>query len=334
MQVLQISDRQTQETNNILESFRILIDTMKLRSINTATNYESRIRNFFLDTRKKELESLTYADLKFNKSDIKRYQIEMFNKNLKSSTISTRLSAIKKFYIALEDDGIPVDSKIFEIEIIDKKDTDKYDSLSVEEVSDIVSYVSKSPRNADQKALLIELAFATSFRLKSLLTLTKDNFYIANDLYLVKVRGKGNKLDVKQIDKSLYERSLSISEENKLFTLGERSIVRMMNDIRDHFDFGTRNIVFHSLKKAGIEYRGELTNYNVKAMQRQGNHTNASTTLNNYVKDYDLEELIPIDIHTTVDTSIINQVSHDELLSAISKLDTKTQRLIAQKIMS
>lgn len=331
MQVLQINDRLKQENANILDSFHLMIDTMKLRSVNTAINYESWIRTFFMDTRSKKLEDLSYTDLKFNKADIKRYQIEMFNKKLKSSTISTRLSAMKKLYIALEDDGIPVNANIFDIEIINKKDTQKYDSLSVEEVIDIVDYVS-TKRNGDQKSLLIELAFSTSFRLKSLLTLTKKSFYIQNNLYLVKVIGKGNKPDIKQIDHDLYYKALSISDEEKIFTLGERSIVRMMEEIRNHFDFGNRNIVFHSLKKAGIEYRGELTGFNVKAMQRQGNHSNASTTLNNYVKDYDIEELIPIDIHSTIDTSIIEDVSHNQLLQVIKELDMKTQRLIAQKL--
>lgn len=329
MELVRLENTLTRQNNAIMSSFTVMIETMRLRSEASAVNYDSRIRTFFREVKGKELEELSFSDLKITKPTIKQYQVDLFNKGLKSITVSVRLSAMKKFYKALEEDGIDVSPSIFDIELINNNDGRHHDTLSIEEVQMIAEYVA-TKRLGDQKTLLVELAFATGFRLDSLLNMTKDNFFKQDSMYLVKVKGKRNKYDTKQLEESLYNKALSLSPDHSIFSLNQRTVGRMMADIRDHFDFGKRHIVFHSFKSASINYRGEVTDYDIKAMQRQGNHTNVSTTLNNYAKDYDLEDLTPIDIHTVVDTDVINQASHEELLKAIDSLDEKTKRRIAR----
>lgn len=114
--------------------------------------------------------------------------------------------------------------------------------------------------------------------------------------------------------------------------MSKKTVNRMMESIRQEFDFGERNIVFHSFKKAGINHVGFLTQNSIKAMQRQGNHSNASTTFNNYVDDMRLEDSILVDINQEFDIDKIYNVSHDDLLKAISKLDTHTKRLISMHL--
>lgn len=329
MELLQFSDKLTEQNLAIMRSLDTLIETLALRSKDTAINYESRIRNFFRDTRNKEMEQLTFYDLEFTLPEIKRYQITLFNKGYKSVTVSSRIAAIKKFYKALSEDNIKVDASVFDIELINKRDTDRYDSLSVEEVISIRDYLKTAKHNGDQKSLLVELAMATGFRLQSLLTIRKENFFTQNNLYLVKITGKGNKGDIKQLTSDLYNRCLVMAKDGKLFTLGTSSVDRMMNDIRNHFDFGSRHIAFHSFKSSSIRYVSEQTGGDVKAMQRQGNHAKVSTTLDNYVDEYKLENLIPIDLDNVLDTKIIKEVSHGQLLNAIDKLDSQTKRRIA-----
>ena len=311
--------------SKIWDSINRFLEFKRLSSENTYKNYASHINEFFKEMRGKNYTQLSINDLHFERKDLKQYQLNLYNKGYKSTTISIRIGIIKKMYQSLAEDGFDLDLSIFNFDRITIHDSTKYGSLSPEEIREIIKFVSKMRSKSQEKVLLIELAFSTGFRLKSLLNLKKSNFKMYQGLFIVDTIGKGNKKDVKQLPERLWTQAHNLVSGDKVFTITEKTVSRMMNSIRNEFDFGDRHIVFHSFKKASINYVGYKTNNNIKAMQRQGNHSNASTTLNNYIDDMKLENTVLIDLNDDLDLSIIKSSTHQELIDAVLQLDEKTK---------
>lgn len=329
MNVLSLNNILVQQNDAISESIERFLEFKKASNENTYINYKSHISEFFRMTKNKELKELVNADLEMSKKDIKQYQLNLYKVGYKSSTISIRISVIKKLYQSLIEDGFSLDCEIFNVDRVKSHDQERYGSLSLDEVREIIRFIRKSKYLGAEKALLIEMAFDTAIRLDSLLNARKSNLKVQNGLHIIDVIDKGHKRDTKRLTKEVWQRAMTLNDGDRIFLMSKKTVDRMMELIRENFDFGDRIIVFHSFKKACINHTALLTDNNIKAMQRQGNHSNASTTLNNYVDDMRLEDTILIDVNQEFDIDKIYEASHEDLLKAISKLDTQTRRLIS-----
>lgn len=313
---------------NVFGCIETFLKRVSQNSENTRVSYERAIREFFKTMRNKSIEDLVEKDLIFTKPQIERYQTNLRDK-VKSTTVNNKISAIKKCYTKLEDYGFDVKASWFNVERYNEFDKESYDALTHQEVVDIINYISTT-RKGIEKSLLIRMAYATAFRKQSLLDLKWSDLENIDGQWFIKTLGKGNKWDYKKISDELYKDLIEMKDNMKkdrenIFEITVKTLNRMMNQVRDNFDFGSRNIVFHSFKKSSIKEVALLTNYDLKAMQRQGNHSNISTTLNDYMSEKSMDELVVVDTNSKIDLSVFDSMSKEDLLNMIKSSDRTTQ---------
>ena len=318
---------------NVWACIKTFLDRTEQNSKNTRDTYERAIRDFFRTMRNKELESLVEEDLIFTKPQVETYQVGLKNQ-FKSTTVNNKISALKKCYRKLEDYGFDVKESWFALERYDEHDKDSYDPMTHEEVIQAINLVSDT-RKGFEKGLLIRMAYATAFRRESLLELKWSDIINRDGVWFVKTLGKGNKWDYKKISNDLYDELMKQKEligGDKIFQLTKKTVNKMMNFIRENMDFGDRTITFHSLKKSSINEVALITNYDLKAMQRQGNHANVTTTLNDYMAQKSLDDLVIVDINYHVPVEKFDELSKEELVELIKSADRSIQIKLLQKL--
>jgi integrase len=312
-------------SDSIYGTIITFLERKEQNSENTAKTYLRHITDFFRTMRNKELNQLTEEDLIFTKQEIIAYQVTL-RKQYKSSTVNGTLSALRSLYSRLED-GFNVKSKWFDVEKYKGYDEESHGVLEHDEILQMVELV-KPTRKGKTKQLLIKVAYATAFRLDSLLNLKWTDIKLhENGYWTIKCLGKGKKFDTKKISDDLYEELIehkNQATDEYIFKLDKKSINRMMNFIRENIDFGDRHIVFHSIKKASINTVGIQTNWNPTMMQKQGNHNDIKTTFK-YVKKADLDDMPIVDTNISIDITGLETITHDELIQIIKMADMETK---------
>jgi len=320
------------EDKNVYGTIRTYLIRKGQNSQNTASTYERHIRDFFRTMRGKELEQLIEEDLIFTKKQIETYQVALKERH-KGTTVNNVISSIRECYKRLVDDGFNVDVSWFNVERYDEHDKESYDSMTHEEVLTAMELVSKT-RKGKEKALFIRVAYATAWRLQSILNLEFNDIINIDDIWYIKTIGKGNKTSYKKLSDDLYQELMQFKEEvkrDKIFQLTTKTIQKMMDYIRDNIDFGHRRIVFHSFKKASINEVSILSGGDIKLMQAHGDHANATTTLNDYVSKKNLEELLTVDVDTKIPLERLEDMSKEQLIDLIKKADRTTQIRLLKK---
>lgn len=300
-------------------------------SENTEKSYRKVIARFFKYKCGKDFKFLNPDDLETNRSYVVKYQTSL-REQYKTSTVNHEMTILKRLYREFEENDLPVKSSWFDVERYKEYDTESYDTLSHDEVFEIIEYFENKGKKNLQKALLVRIAYSTAFRRSTLLSLTPSNIIEREGIKYFKAYGKGNKLSYKIIDNTLSDiidehiKKNNIQDDEYIIQLTDRTVTRMMNEIRKQFDFGDRHIVFHSFKKASIDEVGRITGGDVKAMQIHGDHSSASTTLDSYVMRDTFEGLTPVSLESCSNVrEDLEAFSKEELLNAIEKLDRSSQ---------
>lgn len=321
---------------HVYETIYTFLTRKGQNSINTKKTYERHIRRFFKDMRSKDLEQLSENDLIFTPQQIELYQVNL-KERYKGTTVNNIMTAIKECYARLERNGFNVKESWFNVERYDEHDKEKYDTLSHEEVSGIIDLVSKT-RKGEEKALLVRMAYATAFRKATLLDIKWNQIINIEGQWYAKVIGKGNKLSHKKLSDDLYNTLIDFknrnnkSDNDKVFELTNKTVNRMMNYIRENIDFGDRNIVFHSFKKASLNEVNQLTGGDLKAIQAQGDHANITTAMDDYIEKKKMDDLIVVDVNSELPLDSFDELSRDELLSLVKGMDRGTVIKLLRKI--
>jgi site-specific recombinase XerD len=318
-----------------MEIIKTFLSRKEQNSENTRDTYERHIRDFFRTMRKKELGDLTVDDLIFEKVQIEAYQVELKEYGYKGATVNNAITAIKKLYEKFEDAKYPVQSSWFNVERYDEHDSKSYDTLTHEEVLAIIDLVSKT-RKGVEKSLLVRLAYATAFRRETLLTSKWNQIYNENGQWYMNVLGKGNKWSHKKLSDDLYNALMDFKgnkdDDSKIFQLTNKTIRLMMKYIRENIDFGDRHIVFHSFKKASLNEVNLITGGDIKAIQAQGDHNDATTPLNYYIKNKEKEELVTIDVNTHIPVEAFDELSQAQFVELVKSMDRETQIKLLRKL--
>lgn len=323
----------TNEEHSVWEAIQVFLNRRAQNSQNTADTYERAIRAFFMETRNKRLEDLVPTDLVFSQARIEAYQVSLKDK-YKSNTVNTYMYALKSLYEKLQAYKFPVQGSWFDLDKYDDSDSKPSDPMEHSEVVEAIRILLKT-REGKQKALLIRLAYATAFRKESLLEMKKTDIFNRNGIWFVKVLGKGNKWDSKKISTDLHRELMercAVAKSDKIFTLTDKTVNRMMNEIRSQIDFGERKITFHSLKKSSVEEVRLITDNDVKAMQEHAGHSDPSVTLKSYTSSRKLDDLVMVDINQHIPLDAFQALSHEELLALVMGMDRNTQIKMLQKM--
>lgn len=323
--------------NYIKSYFDSFLDS---KSVNTKKNYEVDLKLFFDFTFQKDVTHVTVEDIVATTSvDAIRYynflSTEANNgKPYKNSSINRKINSVRSFYKFLVVDFREINANIFnnvnsKDESVDQKG---YGNLTWEEVEEMVRLSLElsetvSSFEGSQTAMLIRLASITSMRLDALLRLTwEENFTVetsqGKDIHVISIVDKA-KLHKKPISDDVYEELRSnLSDSGKLFpNLYSHKVGNNIKVLRTHMNIPeSRNIRFHSLKKAGVNEVLKRTN-NIHLASLQGNHASLNTTQRHYIAvNEDLSTLPSYSLDKEVDLKKAENYTKEQLLKALNKM--------------
>ncbi|MEC0031184.1 tyrosine-type recombinase/integrase [Bacillus cereus] len=335
-EVYVINNELTEQRNKIHKSIQTFLASKGQKSVNTMEGYGRSVRQFFLNTRSKEINELTLMDLSFTLDEVQAYQIEL-TKQYKTTTVDNKINAVRSLYKYLSGNNYDVNPNWFNVESLVNYDAKSYEVLEWDVVEDIMEAVKKH-KHGDEKALFIEVGAKTSFRVETLLTLKWSDIKLdRHGVRFIEVLGKGKEWDKKPIQEELYERLLTLKEddtEDVFPHLNNRKIIsRMMIKVCEELGLDAEKVKFHSMKKAGMHEVGLITGGNIKAIQQQGNHKSELTSLKFYTKENEnLAEMPCLLIGAELDTTPLEALSKEELLQLIANSGREVQMKLLQNI--
>ncbi|WP_339198496.1 tyrosine-type recombinase/integrase [Paenibacillus sp. FSL P4-0176] len=311
-------------TQSVYADIRSFIDSFT--SKHTQQTYERSIRIFFMWYTGKTLEELTPDDLAIKNAKFTNYQSYLRNHdvNYSNTTINNMTAAIQSLYTFLEINEYNVKSLNLKLKSL-KENPEHAGSLRADEAEQMAQLVLKQ-RKGQEKSALIRLAYTTSFRKSSLLSLKWDDFSFKGNYYEVKVIVKGGDVHENSIPVELYKELLKIKEQpyyqqytdNRLFHLGNKAIQAMMDTLRAELNISeTRNIVFHSFRNVAVKF-GTL-----EEAQEQLGHSNIHTTKVSYDNETkDLSNRPSMRMHNKISDDVFKSLSKEELISLILNEDS------------
>ena len=256
-------------------------------SNNTKTNYETGIRDFFREIKHKEMEYLTWDDVKITKKDVQIFRTKMKDKGLTNNTINNKVAGLRSFYYELSSNDLEeFEKRNINVEFFKglKKlpnDSKKYDFFTVDEVLLLSNLALQEQRDGKIKRLFILFAADTSIRKESILNLKWSEFIVSNEEETV---------DIVTIDKGDKEYQATISLENYTVLLENKKegidrvfhqltvdkVNKMMPRLVARLNIkDNRKLVFHSLRKTGVQYKYDITK-DIKVAQEAANHSDSS----------------------------------------------------------
>jgi integrase len=284
----------------------------------TRVSYEMSIRQFFKETRDKDIEHLTVEDLKFKKNEVQDYRNHLKAKfEYSNSTINQKITAIKCLFEELKSVEYDVNPSIFKLRRL-KEQVQSYGHLSQTEAERFAEAVFHTETHKKEiKHLLILFAIRSSFRIDEILNLEWDDFEYFNGVYKVKTTGKGTKENCTSISAKLYDRIAKLKDTNKpdnpkIFQVSKDSINDMMNRLRDFLNIDPkRRITFHSFRKVAIDWTFETEG--VEAAIKHSNHSNYDTLVNHYIdKKRDFTQTPGVKMDEEINWSFMDQMNLDE----------------------
>jgi len=315
----------TPMTKTINDDYDNFLNDKKANSFNTYKSYKGDLEKFFgviFDIEPKhvtieQIESLTG-------SDIIKYR-NMLREDCASSTVNRKMNSVRAFFKFLEVDNPSVRSAIFNnAKKIKQNDSNGWGILTYEEVMQMIN-LSKGMKNGEEVSLFIELGFKTSIRLNGLLEMTWNDIYLRHqhgkDIRVIEIIEKGSK-HTKAISDEVYSRleKLKCDDNNsRVFrNLHAHKVGKIIKELSEQMGIDPRrNIRFHSLKKAGVNYVYDVTG-DIMLAKKQGNHKSASTTIDSYMKyKEDLTSMPSYTMGEDIDLSPLKELSKEELLAVI-----------------
>jgi len=298
-------------------------------SHNTKIAYQRYIAEFYMWHCNKHISELDEVDVKVTLKDLELYQ-EFLTDRYGNASVNQKMACLKSLYDSLRGYGCDVEPEAFvNLERLNEHSSKSCGLLTWDEVEALIA-LAINTRKGLEKALLIELAAKTGFRLNALLELRWNNFVRINGVYEVRTVDK-DKMHVKSIHGEFYDRLSVLKKEgctdsSKVFGLNTKTCARMMRELCEQLGISKdRNITFHSLKKCSMEEVKMMTGDLLRAAH-QGNHS-PYTTLKYYLKNQnsDPSKFDCLLIGNKIDLSVLDGLSREELLKLIKSADRATQ---------
>lgn len=338
----------TNMRRNVYSFITNFLNKKEINSTNTSSDYENDIRQFFWMVKHRHIEMLTEQDLILTNEDVENYQVMLAtNKNdeinkgkpYAPKSIARKISSVKALYHKLEASNYPVKEAWFNVDKI-KGESESYGVLTWEEVQEMMK-IAENEVKGDIKSALLETAVVTCFRQTSLLNLTWNNIEKIDGVWVLCAEddaiGKGKKSSKKPINDDLYAKLMNIKEkygEKRIFPLQKKTVTLMMQRYRKALGLDD-DIVFHSLKKCGINEAYELTGGDIMAVAEQGDHDSFGTTMKYYMKKKKkFSDMVGLKIGQKIDLTKLDNLSKDELVKVIELCSRSTQLEIINKIKS
>lgn len=303
------------------------------KSTDTLLAYKKDIEDFFLFLRNKEMCFLQEKDLTITLDDFEDYITHLEGRELKNVTINRKVQAVKSLLSFLKLKYPFIDTSYFKHVENLPDDTESYDALSLEEVLKMADLAKQEREKKLVKHYFILFALDTCIRKTALLKLKWTDFQVKSDVVVVKGIDKGNKKFRKEISLEFYEELLIIKENSEtVFNISSDAVDSMMQRLKKKMNLQNRKIVFHSIRKAGGTFAFRMTGDILEAKKALG-HEDINTTFR-YLQERDYGATGAVSMSQNLNLSIINTVSHEDLLSAIGECGQDVKMLLAKKLLN
>lgn len=321
--------------NEVFEDIKLFFREKANFNKDTAKSYERDIRDFFQIVVQKDLEFLTIDNLKLKKNQIEMFRSELIQKDYDNKTINKKVNSLKMLLLNLEANEYPIKTTYFKAirKLPEKKN--RYGILSFPEVVQMATLAATKERNLRKvKSLLILFAVDTCVRKSAILELTWKDFEVQdNDEVFIHGIDKGDKEYRCRIKKGFYDELLTLKEDgvDKVFNISKSSVDEMIPRLVKLMNIPPeRNIVFHSIRKAGITFQYRATG-DIKAAQRAANHSDASLTIGTYIDDVDHGNFGAYSSQSNVDDNILDTLTLEQWQELARKANKEQQLYLKLK---
>lgn len=321
------------EVNEVYEQIQMFLRKKGLKSEKTMINYEKDIKDFFKVVRGKDINELNKNDIQVTLDDFDRFILEMVDtEKYENATINRKVNAVRSLLKYLAAKKLVDDISYFsEIERL-PENIKGYGALSVDEVLRLAELALKEREKGKIKHYLILFALDTCIRKSALLNLKWDDFEEREDGVIVKVVDKGNSQFRQKISKEFYNGLLTIRNGSEyVFPMDRKTVDRMMKRLVNQMDeLKNRNIVFHSIRKAGVTFQYRLTGDLMQA-KKAANHKKAETTLI-YIQEQDYGITGAVSSSQSIDLELYKKVPYEVLLAATEQMKNDYKIILNSKI--
>lgn len=322
--------------NLVYDQIQRFLIKKEQKSIGTRKAYETDIKIFFNAVRGKEIKFLTREDVNLTIDDFEDFiNYHQQNEIYSNKTINGKVSAVKSLlkYLKVKkliDDDL---SYFSEVTTLPEK-RNSYGILTLDEVLKWAELAMTEKHKPKEKRLLILLALDTCIRKEAILNLKWSDFEVKENQVLVKGIDKGNKEFRHDISEKFYNELLEIKSDSELVFNGISN--SMIHDMIKRFKQQTnidtdRNIVFHSIRKAGGTFRYKASGGDIVSVQRALGHSDSKVT-SLYLGETTSNSLGAISSISDIDTELYKKVEHEVLIKVIENLSETERYLLNKKI--
>ena len=314
---------------NQIQKFLLSKETksQKRKSDKTRIAYEKDIKDFFRIMRGKSINELSLHDLNITFDDFEDFINYLLNcGNYSNSTIDRKITASKMLLKYLHSKKIDNQNIVEDISYFDEigslpDESEAHGILTVDEVKEMAELASKEREKGHIKKLFFLLGLDTALRKEEIASLKWSDFHIENNTVIINGIGKGNYKFKKEISVEFYQTLKTLDKgQVKVFDISVDTIDKSFDRIRTKMNFPKqRNIVFHSIRKASITHFYQMTK-DPYATMLFGNHKNFNTTVK-YIQEENHGALGAVSLSDSLNMELYKEVSHEDLLEALSKLD-------------
>lgn len=305
----------------VQEVYQSYIAMHRMKSMRTAEEYDSRIKEFFKLTLKKDIAFIEPEEIiELHKKDvIKDFVMEQSRKGNKNSTIITKLNSVRSFYNELLANNVKVNPKTLDIKL--PKGVKHHEALSLEELQSLYDFMKNEKELGEIKYLLFKTMFVTGNRISETLSMTwKENFIVQKDenigvdVHVVKVLGKGGKWNYKPISDEFYEELQQLNNgQEEVFPISIKTVRRSLARFTKQLG---RKITPHSFKATAITL-GYKMSKDINLCKQLGSHSSTATT-EIYLRDEDsFVNQLSYNMSLDFDDSVLDDMSKEELLDII-----------------
>jgi site-specific recombinase XerD len=315
----------------VLKVFESFLSMHKKNSERTANEYKSRVEEFFRMTLGKDVKFVTLEEIQsIKKADVQTKYIDaLTEKGNSNNSIKTKLNSVRSFYNELLSNDLKVNPLIFKVKL--PVEVTHHESLSREELEQLFEFMKDEKELAMEKYLLVKILFTTANRKTATVGVSsecgmtwEDNFVIrrdsetGEDIHVVRIKDKGNKWIEKPISDEFYDELQQINNGQKhVFNLNPKTLTRALERFSKQLG---RKITAHSLKATAITLGYQMTK-DIELCRQLGGHSSIATTEIYIREEKSLTNQLSYNASRELDESMLEQLSHEELLEFINRHD-------------
>ena len=262
----------------VLDNFFKVLKSEYNYSDYTIKNYKLDLTLFFDFLNKSNINYLY-----LNKDNVLAYLKYLDKMNLKNSTISRRISALRTFYNYLMNEGL-INSNIF-LNVKNPKLEKKLPNyLNYTEMEELLESIDTSTDEGLKRRLLIEMFYSTGCRVSEIINIKVNDIDFLNKK--IRIMGKGSKERIvyygdyakkyldKYLSKGLDKDYLFVNKHGDKYTVEEIELI--VKDIMKHLSIKT-HVTPHTLRHT---FATHLLNNgaDIRSVQELLGHSNLSTT--------------------------------------------------------